>query len=74
MATGIVKWFNYASGYGYIVPDEGDKEVFVRRASFIGDWPAATLTEGARVEFERQEGGMGTEAMNVVGGAGREAS
>jgi CspA family cold shock protein len=74
MPTGIVKWFNQASGYGYIVADDGGKELFVRRASIIGDWRTATLSEGARVEFERQEGGMGPEAMSVLGAAGRDVS
>lgn len=65
MASGLVKWFNDASGYGLIAPDAGGKDLFVHRGSIAGDWRKATLTEGERVEFEPREGGMGPEAIDV---------
>jgi cold shock protein len=65
VATGTVRWFNDPSGYGYIVPDEGGKDLFVHRGSIVGDWRTTTLTEGARVVFKRRQGGMGPEAINV---------
>jgi cold shock protein len=64
MASGLVKWFNEASGYGFIAPDEGETDLFVRRASITGDVDL-TLTGVERVEFEPREGGMGPEAVNV---------
>lgn len=65
MASGLVKWFNEASGYGFIAPEQGGKDLFVRRAS-ISDDVDLTLTGVERVEFEPREGGMGPEAVNVL--------
>ncbi|HEY2209943.1 MAG TPA: cold-shock protein [Gaiellaceae bacterium] len=65
MATGTVKWFNDAKGYGFITPDEGGKDVFVHFSAIAGDG-FKTLTEGAKVEFEPSEGQKGPEARNVI--------
>jgi len=65
MATGTVKWFNDVKGYGFIAPDEGDKDVFVHYSGIAGDG-FKKLSEGERVEFEVREGTKGPEAINVV--------
>jgi CspA family cold shock protein len=65
MATGTVKWFNDAKGYGFIQPDGGSKDVFVHHSSIRGEG-FRTLAEGAKVEFETREGQKGPEATNVV--------
>jgi cold shock protein len=65
MASGTVKWFNDAKGYGFIAPDEGSKDLFVHHSSILGDG-YKSLTEGARVEFEQGEGSKGPEATNVA--------
>ena len=64
MATGTVKWFNDAKGYGFIAPEGGEKDVFVHHTSITGSG-FKSLTEGARVEFELREGSKGPEAANV---------
>jgi CspA family cold shock protein len=66
MATGTVKWFNDAKGYGFIAPDEGSKDLFVHHSSIVGDSGFKSLAEGARVEFEPREGSKGPEAANVA--------
>lgn len=65
MATGTVKWFNDAKGYGFITPDEGSKDLFVHFSSIVGEG-FKTLAEGARVEYEPRQGEKGPEATNVV--------
>jgi len=64
MATGTVKWFNDAKGYGLLTPAEGGKDAFVHHSSIEGDG-FKTLAEGATVEFEMREGQKGPEAANV---------
>lgn len=64
MATGTVKWFDDAKGYGFIAPDEGGKDLFVHHTN-INTAGFRSLAEGARVEFEAQEGRKGPEAVNV---------
>ena len=66
MATGTVKWFNDAKGYGFIEPEGGGKDVFVHFSSISGDGHKS-LAEGAKVDFEVEEGAKGPEARNVVG-------
>ena len=65
MATGTVKWFNDAKGYGFITPGTGGKDVFVHFSSIAGDGHRS-LAEGAKVEYEQAEGQKGPEARNVV--------
>src|SRR5215208_2115039 len=65
MASGTVKWFNDAKGYGFIAQENGTKDVFVHHSNIAGSG-FKSLTEGAKVEFEVREGTKGPEAVNVV--------
>ena len=65
MATGTVKWFNDAKGYGFIAPDDGGKDLFVHFSSITGAG-FKTLVEGAKVTYEAREGQKGPEATDVV--------
>jgi len=65
MATGTVKWFDDAKGYGFITPDDGGKDLFVHHTGIAGDG-FKTLAEGAKVEFVPEQGQKGPQATNVV--------
>ena len=51
---GTVKWFNPTKGFGFIVPDEGDKDVFVH-ISAVEQAGLRGLNEGQKIQFEVQE-------------------
>jgi cold shock protein len=65
MATGTVKWFNNDKGYGFITPDEGGEDLFVHHTG-IGGTGFKSLAEGAKVEFDAEQGPKGPQATNVV--------
>jgi cold shock protein len=64
MATGTVKWFNAAKGYGFITPDEGGKDLFVHHSAIQGDG-FKSLAEGAKVSYDVEQGAKGPAATNV---------
>ena len=63
MATGTVKWFSDEKGFGFIQPESGD-DIFVHHTNIEGSG-FKSLPEGAKVEFETQEGRKGLEATGV---------
>ena len=65
MAEGTVKWCNDSKGFGFITPDEGEKDCFVHYSAIQGDG-FKSLAEGDRVEFEVGEGPKGPAAENVT--------
>jgi cold shock protein len=64
MASGIVKWFNDAKGFGFIKPDDGEEELFAH-FSAIQMSGFKTLKEGQRVVFEIVQGPKGKQATNI---------
>jgi cold shock protein len=64
MATGTVRWFNDDKGYGFITPEDGGKDVFVHHSAISGSG-LKSLSEGAKVEYEVEEGPKGPQARDV---------
>lgn len=64
MATGVVKWFNNAKGYGFVTPDEGEQDVFVHFSAITMEG-YKTLKEGQKVIFDITEGPKGLHAANL---------
>ena len=65
MATGTVKWFNEAKGFGFISQDNGGDDVFVH-FNAIQSSGYKTLSEGQAVTYEIERGPKGLQASNVV--------
>ena len=64
MATGIVKWFNDAKGFGFITPDEGGEDLFAH-FSAIQSAGFTSLQENQRVSFDVTSGPKGKQASNI---------
>ncbi|HCF62024.1 MAG TPA: cold-shock protein [Myxococcales bacterium] len=64
MATGTVKWFNDAKGFGFIIQDGGGDDVFCHHTAIQADG-FRTLAEGQRVEFEVVQSPKGLQASKV---------
>lgn len=60
MSNGTVKFFNSAKGFGFIVPDEGGKDVFVHQNGLAED-----ISEGDKVSYDVEDGKKGLNAVNV---------
>jgi CspA family cold shock protein len=65
VATGTVKWFNEAKGFGFITPEDGSKDLFVHFSNIQAEG-YKTLAEGSAVTYEPRQGQKGPEAINVV--------
>ncbi|MEA2426206.1 MAG: cold shock protein [Thermoleophilaceae bacterium] len=64
MPTGTVKWFSDEKGFGFITPDDGERDLFVHFSAITGDG-YRSLAEGAKVSYEPEDGDKGPKAVNV---------
>ncbi len=64
-ASGTVKWFNNARGYGFITCGQDSGDIFVHYRNIRGEG-YRSLSEGQSVEFELLEGDKGLQADDVV--------
>ena len=61
---GTVKWFSRIKGYGFIAPDDGEKEIFVHFSGIEGEG-YRNLQEGQRVSFVVEQTPKGPQAVEV---------
>lgn len=65
MATGNVKWFNDAKGFGFITQDNGGADLFAHFSAIASDGGFRSLSEGQRVTFDITQGPKGEQASNI---------
>lgn len=63
MPKGTVKWYNKDKGFGFIMPDEGGRDIYVQNTNI--ETPDKSLADGQRVEYETATGRKGPEAVQV---------
>ena len=64
MATGTVKWFNDAKGFGFITPDDGGEDLFAHFSAIVMSG-FKTLQEGQKIKFDVIQGPKGKQASNI---------
>ena len=60
MNNGTVKFFNNVRGFGFIAPDDGEKDLFVHKSNLVDE-----IAEGDKVSYDVEEGEKGLSAVNV---------
>ena len=64
MATGTVKWFDDAKGFGFIKPDDGGKDLFAHHSAIVSSG-YKSLKEAQKVSFDVTQGAKGPAATNI---------
>jgi len=62
---GHVKWFDPTKGFGFIVPEDGGKDVLLH-ANVLRNFGQGSVADGAAIEIEVQETDRGLQAVNVI--------
>ena len=65
MAEGVVKWFNNAKGFGFIIPENGNEDLFAHYSAITMDG-YKTLKAGQSVTFDVTKGEKGLHAVNIA--------
>ena len=64
MKTGTVKWFDTTKAFGFIKPDEGDKDIFVHITA-VQAAGINRLDEGQKISYEAEEKNGKVSAVNL---------
>ena len=64
MATGTVKWFNNAKGYGFVLSEDSGEDLFIHYSSIQMDG-YKSLKAGQEVLYDVQQGPKGMHAVNI---------
>ncbi|MBD2859250.1 cold shock domain-containing protein CspD [Spongiibacter sp. KMU-158] len=64
MQNGVVKWFNNAKGYGFILSEEKGEDVFAHYSAITMEG-YKTLKAGQPVRFDAEQGPKGIHAVNI---------
>ena len=63
--SGFVKWFDPAKGYGFVVADEGGKDILLH-ANVLRNYGQSSVADGVRIKAEVQDTTRGTQAVAVI--------
>ena len=63
--TGTVKWFNNSKGYGFITPEDGEKDLFVHMSGIMMEG-YKTLSDNQKVSYQVETSDRGPVATNVT--------
>jgi len=66
METGIVKWFNSDKGFGFIMPENGGKDLFAHFSEIQGSNSYKSLEENQRVSYVAGQGPKGPQATKIT--------
>lgn len=62
---GTIKWFSNAKGFGFILPNDGEGDIFVHYSA-INIQGYKTLKAGQLVRYETEPGDKGLHATNIT--------